>query len=92
MRTFAARHSIPYVSLIALLCADRHCPVVGPDGELFIRDYGHWTMNAVPEFARIFVANKVLGLEWPVADWMSAMPTATDNRSGGILRAPSAPR
>jgi peptidoglycan/LPS O-acetylase OafA/YrhL len=65
MGRFSRQHGLPYFSVISLLCGDMTCPAVGPRGELYIRDYGHWTMDGVRDFGRLFAAERVMETLWP---------------------------
>ncbi len=71
MRGFSAQHKIPYLSIIATLCTGRQCPVLSQDNELYIRDYGHWTINGVRDFGRIFADNRIIERLWPIETWRS---------------------
>lgn len=43
MAELSAQAGFLYVDRVNAYCPNRKCPVVGPDGELYIRDYGHLT-------------------------------------------------
>jgi len=60
MARFAAQNGIVYVSIIDELCSAGHCPALGPSHELYVRDYGHWTLEGAKAFGAIFAKRGVL--------------------------------
>lgn len=60
MRTFFADNGIPYVSVVDTLCKDRQCPVFSPANELYVRDYGHWTIYGTRDFGMRLARDMVL--------------------------------
>lgn len=60
MRSYLAQAGVPYFSLIGTLCAEGQCPVFSAANELYVSDYGHWTVNATRDFGRRFADGKLL--------------------------------
>lgn len=59
MRAFAQAQNINYIDRMYYYCKDG-CPVIGPDGELLITDYGHLTAAGASYLGNQLLSDRVL--------------------------------